>query len=207
MSHTLPEGWETYNDVVLGSDYYHQTSTGRTTWSRPINLTLQPTSPEAQMTCQCSGCGAVGCGCTAEKTPRPKCLCDIAMKPVYLSTYRVCKACWCKDCHDLKEDCKCLLARAAEPPPPPSQERATPPQPPPPPAHCVTASDRDNRAASSSRSGLGSTPVHEFVDAGRQIDQLTETVDRLSEVISDLAAEVISLRCCISSYQVRQEMD
>ena len=206
MSHMLPYGWEAYKDSDSGQDYYHQASTGKSTWLRPTNLTLQPTSPEPQMECQCSGCGTT-CGCTADRIPRLQCRYEIGKRPVYLSTYMVCRSCWCKDCESAKEDCKCLLVRAAEPPPPPLRERAPPPQAPPPPAHCAIASDRDNGAASSSRSGLGSTPVHEFVDAGRQIDQLTETVGRLSKVISDLTAEVISLRCCISSYQVRQEMD
>ena len=206
MSDMLPIGCESYKDVDSGTYYYHQTSTGLTQWARPTNLDMQSTSPEAQLRCQCSGCGTRGCGCTVDRKSK-KCFYEIPQKPRYFSAYMVCRSCWCKECESAKVACMCLLGRAAEPPPPPLQERAPPPQAPPPPAHCVVASDRDNGAASSSRGGLGSTPVHEFVDAGRQIDQLTETVDRLSKVISDLAAEVISLRGCISSYQVRQEMD
>jgi len=201
MSDMLPFGWESYNDVDSGLHYYHQASTGLTQWARPTNLDMQSTSPEAHLRCQCCGCGSKGCGIGGKYKI---CLWEISKKPGYLSDYMVCKACWCKECESPKRDCICLFGRAAEPPPPPLRERAPPPQAPPPPAHCVIASDRDNGAASLSGGCLGSTPVHEFVDAGRQIAQLTDTVDRLSKVVSDLAAEVISLRGCISSCQVRQ---
>ena len=127
MSHAvLPTGWELYKDPASGNDYYHQASTGVTQWMHPSsgNATVLAEESVAPATCQCGGCGGGGCGCQEH---RDKCSYVIATKPVYLSQNKVCRACFCKECHKPRTDCTCRPVRA-EPPPPPM----TKPPPPPP---------------------------------------------------------------------------
>ena len=35
VSHDLPEGWEAHIDKKSGKQYYHQLSTGKTSWKKP----------------------------------------------------------------------------------------------------------------------------------------------------------------------------
>ena len=197
MATSLPAGWESHRDVSE-KVYYHHSARGLSQWEHPgkpgngNNGNYEWTRAELPvkieqekvLECTCDGCGSFHCGCNERGSS--ECKHPIARLPRYLSQNEVCKSCCCKECAYAIKYCRCTAACRPEPPPP---QQGVPPPPPrsagPPPNGAVGRSDV-----------RGARFVQEVVNASdvSRADRLTESVDRLTDVIASLTSELSRMR-------------